>query len=301
MKLLVLAAAALVVAGGVKLGAEKCTRGPGYWCVSIENAKECHSESHCREKVWVGDHPLAQLTKPIPEEHPLQNGNCALCEMIATEVLTKLNNNATEAEVIGAMEGLCQYTPKTHSCIEFVDKYGAELWEEFVTNADVKTICQLVGFCSQEFLTVLREGKVALLYLRGRTKDIGCDACTSGMGLLKKEVLANEKAIEGQLEQTCSVLPVDKQECQQILDSVFESAVDYFESYTATQLCEMVGLCAASLETLIGPGPVLLNKQKLGKDNNCQNGPAYWCANSANAKQCNMEKFCSKRGAPTVF
>ena len=33
------------------------------------------------------------------------------------------------------------------------------------------------------------------------------------------------------------------------------------------------------------------NEQKetlIGKNNNCQNGPAYWCANSANAKQCNV-------------
>ena len=43
-------------------------------------------------------------------------------------------------------------------CIAFVDKYGAELWEEFVTNADVKTICQLVGFCSQVISQILLSG-----------------------------------------------------------------------------------------------------------------------------------------------
>jgi len=305
MKILLLAAAILASVGAIRLGAEKCTRGPGYWCINIANAKECHSEAHCREKVWVGDHPLAKLTKPIPEEHvakPVGDGNCALCEMIATEVITKLGNNATEEEVIGAMESLCEYSPKPDSCKAFVDKWGKALWEEFVKNADVKTLCQMVGFCSQEFLTILREGKVALLYLRGKTMDIGCDACTAGMGLLKKEVLSNEKAIEAQLEQTCSVLPVDKDECHQILDSVFESAVDYFESYTPEQLCQMVGLCASTLEAMMGPGPVLTNKQiKLGSDNNCQNGPAYWCATTANAKECNMEEFCTKNGAPTVF
>lgn len=296
--------ALLASVSAVRLGAEKCTRGPGYWCESIANAKQCHSEAHCREKVWVGDHPLAKLTKPIPEQQPpktVDNGNCALCEMIATEILGKLKDNATETEVIEAFEGLCEYAPKTESCKAFVDKYGKELWDEFVNNADVKTLCQLVGFCSDEFLKVLREGKVALLYLRGKARDIGCDACTAGMGLLKKEVLANEKAIEAQLEQTCSVLPVDKQECQQILDSVFEGAVDYFESYTAEQLCQMVGLCA-NLETLMGPGPVMFDQHvKLGKANDCQNGPAYWCLNAANAKECNMEEFCKEHGQPTVF
>ena len=55
---------------GVLLGANKCTRGPSHWCASIQNAKSCGagSEKYCRDKVWVGNHPLAAMTKPIPEK-----------------------------------------------------------------------------------------------------------------------------------------------------------------------------------------------------------------------------------------
>ena len=35
------------------LGADLCTRGPGYWCASLGNAKECGAFDFCEKKVWV--------------------------------------------------------------------------------------------------------------------------------------------------------------------------------------------------------------------------------------------------------
>ena len=35
------------------LGADLCTRGPGYWCESLDNAKECGAFDFCQKKVWV--------------------------------------------------------------------------------------------------------------------------------------------------------------------------------------------------------------------------------------------------------
>ncbi|KAF5275822.1 hypothetical protein FQR65_LT04060 [Abscondita terminalis] len=34
------------------LGRQKCTRGPGYWCISEETANECGAIDHCKKKVW---------------------------------------------------------------------------------------------------------------------------------------------------------------------------------------------------------------------------------------------------------
>ncbi|XP_076272655.1 prosaposin-like [Rhynchophorus ferrugineus] len=38
--------------GSPQLGANKCTRGPGYWCLSKENAVSCNALQHCETKVW---------------------------------------------------------------------------------------------------------------------------------------------------------------------------------------------------------------------------------------------------------
>ncbi|XP_076272654.1 prosaposin-like [Rhynchophorus ferrugineus] len=34
------------------LGANKCTRGPGYWCLSRENALSCNTLQYCETRVW---------------------------------------------------------------------------------------------------------------------------------------------------------------------------------------------------------------------------------------------------------
>ena len=60
---------------GVLLGSDRCTWGPAYWCESVENVKECGKNTleHCRNKVWVGDHPLAGITDPIFEDEEKEN------------------------------------------------------------------------------------------------------------------------------------------------------------------------------------------------------------------------------------
>jgi hypothetical protein len=35
-----------------RLGEEKCTYGPSYWCENYKQAVECQAIEHCREYVW---------------------------------------------------------------------------------------------------------------------------------------------------------------------------------------------------------------------------------------------------------
>ncbi|KAM8851531.1 prosaposin [Synchiropus picturatus] len=35
------------------LGTELCTRGPGYWCKSLETALQCNAVDHCKRHMWV--------------------------------------------------------------------------------------------------------------------------------------------------------------------------------------------------------------------------------------------------------
>lgn len=35
------------------LGADMCTRGPAYWCDSLDNAQECQAFDFCEKKVWI--------------------------------------------------------------------------------------------------------------------------------------------------------------------------------------------------------------------------------------------------------
>jgi len=319
------------------LGANKCTFGPAHWCASLENAKACGkgSQEFCRQKVWVGSHPLAnwaeekvakpkELTEEQKEkiknkmvnkmmggytEHKV-GGNCQLCELIAREAFSKLKNNATEDEIIGDMEKLCDIIPSSYeeSCRNFVEEYGKEFWEAFINNVDVHDLCTYLGLCSAEFLSIVKVNNVMGKVLAKNVAGIECDTCSAVMGLVQKEVLQNEEALEGLLDEICSTLPVDQSQCDDTINGMFEALVSLFESYTTTELCQMIGMCSSMMDTLLGPGPVALGQDGqtagaalLGQDDSCQNGPAYWCASPENAKECQMEQYCKEQADALVF
>lgn len=320
-KTLVLAVV-LAAASCVRLGANKCTWGPGYWCKGLETAKECGTENHCRTKVWVGNHPLAKITSPVPNDNNIppaaaagsppkevEGGNCAICELVGKEIFNKMKENATEAEFIAELDTLCEYVPGTDTCKSFVDEYGKMFYEEFIENASVKDLCTYLGFCSAEFISILKSGKVMSHLISKDVGGIGCDSCQSIMALMQKEVLTNQKALEGMLDQVCSVIPVDQAECDSTINGLFEATVSILESYKPLELCQMVGVCSDMKDQLLGVGPVKFGQvgqtgpasMNLGTDDSCQNGPAFWCSSEENARLCKAEDFCKKNDAPLVF
>jgi len=246
-------------------------------------------------------------------DHKL-GGNCALCELIAKEVFSKLKGNDTEQMIIDDMDKICELLPSsfTASCEQFVEEYGKEFWEAFVENVDVHDLCTYIGLCSSEFLSIVKEGNMMAHFLSKNVEGIGCDTCSAVMGLVQKEALANEKQLESLLDQACAVLPVDQSTCDDTVNGMFEALISLFESYKPEELCQMISLCPKEtlFDTLMGPGPVALGqpgmtgvaspKNVLGEDDSCQNGPAYWCASPENARECKMEEFCKKESA-TVF
>jgi len=257
------------------LGAKKCTWGPSYWCDSLENAKECGggSEQHCREKVWIGDHPLAdKLTKPIPEE-AVENfkANCALCELIGNKIFEKLTNNATEEEVIEEMELVCDILPSSYkdTCMEYVEEYGKIFYEAFVETADVHEICVMLGLCSAEFMRIVETTQLLPALMSGGVQDIPCDACQSLTALVQKEVLANEADIEALLDEVCAILPVDQKECDEAVNQMFDAAVQFFENYTPLELCQLAGVCENNLaDSVFGVGPVEFGQEGQRVENN---------------------------------
>jgi len=301
----------LAVTSGVLLGSDRCTWGPAYWCESVENVKECGKETldHCRTKVWVGDHPLAGMTDPIFEDEEKENkvdtGSCTICELIGEQIFEKLRNNATEEEILADFETVCQYCPNPDTCKNYVEVYGKMFLDAFVNDVDVKEVCTVMGLCSEEFQNIMRQATIMSALLSKNVGDIGCDTCVSLAGLVQKEVLANEKQIETMLDQVCSVVPVDQSECDSFVNSAFETAISLFESYKAEELCQMAGLCQAGADdasALLGVGPVDISGSTdlLGKDDDCENGPSFWCASEENAKKCNMVDFCKNANTETT-
>jgi len=283
---------------GMQVGRDVCTRGPGYWCATVNNAKECNTERHCREKVWIGKHPLAKLTKPIPEDKKTSGGNCAICELIGNKVVEKMTDNATETEAVKEMEGMCKVFPASEKskCVRFMDKYAKDFYELLVNDVNVHDICTYVGMCTEKFLTIMREGKVLGTMMKNKYKDIGCDTCEAGIALIQKESKDHQKDIEALLDKLCGMLPVDEAECDSIINTIFEEGIDYFDSLTPKEACQLLGMCSSGLYNIgILPVEQVQKPVMLGKSHHCQNGPAYWCSTPNTMKECNAEEFCKKQ------
>jgi saposin len=315
----------LIVATGtaLKLGSDRCTWGPSYWCKGVETAQECNTEEHCRAKVWVGNHPLAKLTSPLPNDNdipasasdgrPTASGSsCAVCELIGQEIFKKMKENATEAEFLDELDSLCEYTPASTvaSCKSFVDEYGKEFYEAFIENASVHDLCTYLGLCSQEFKVIMTKGRVFAALLSQDLSSVSCDSCQALMSLIQKEALSNEKYIEGLLDEICVSIPVDQDECSSTINGMFEAFISIMESYTPTELCQMVGMCSDLAEQLLGVAPVKFGqlgqtgpaaRSNLGTDDSCENGPSYWCSSEETAVQCEAVEFCKSNGTPIVF
>lgn len=314
------------------LGANECTWGPSHWCASFDNAKNCGPGAieHCIRTKAVG---FVGLTKPIPENvaalvHPGKaprkpvmfdalralsekklGSNCALCEMIAGQIISKLKTNATEEEIIEELEAGCDYLPGSYkdSCKEFVKEYGVEFWTYLVDSTSAEEVCTMFGLCSQEFNDIMEDGKVLAALLSRNVGSIGCDTCDSLMSLVQKETLANKADIEAMLDQICAIIPVDQHTCDDTVNGLYEAAIQLLESYKPNELCQMIGLCPAGfLAPLFAPGPVALGQEGMlgvaappapllgdGEDP-CTKGPGFWCSTPQNIKRCRQEEFCAE-------
>lgn len=314
------------------LGANECTWGPSHWCASFENAKKCGSGAvtHCIRTKAVG---FEGLTMPIPENvaslvHPGQppkkpvmfdalralsekklGSNCALCEMIAAQIISKLKTNATEEEIIEELEAGCDYLPGSYkdSCVQFVKEYGVEFWTYLVESTSAKEVCTMFGLCSAEFNAIMEDGKVLAAILSRNLGSIGCDTCESLMSLVQKEFVANKADIEAMLDGICDVIPVDHKTCDDTVNGLYEAAEGLFESYEPKKLCQMIGLCDAGLlaPLFAAPGPVVLGQEGMSGvaapsapllgdgDDPCTKGPSFWCSTPEVIKRCEQEEFCA--------
>lgn len=233
----------LVLTQDYKLGAEKCTWGPAYWCKTKENADECNAVSHC-EKVWKKE-----------------SSNCAFCELIGEKVMEWLKQNKTEEEIVTEMETFCQWCPNKETCKKYIDEYGKEFIDFVLEAENVHDLCTYLGLCSKDFLDIMKQSQVAAALMSKKVADVGCDTCTAVVGLVQTELKENEKEIEDTLNGICSSIPVQQDECQEFIDTIFEEAVAYFESMTSQEVCQELGLCASDYSHLLGITPVELGQE----------------------------------------
>jgi saposin len=130
----------------------------------------------------------------------LANTECAACEWIMAELEQLLSNNATEAEIIIAVEKVCTYLPSslTGVCQQLVAMYGPQIVQEFVNNEDPAAICAKLDLC-----------KSSEVEMPEAPATLECAVCEWVMAELEQLVSSNstETEIIDALEKVCTYLP----------------------------------------------------------------------------------------------
>ncbi|KAM9727209.1 prosaposin [Menidia menidia] len=207
---------------------------------------------------------------------------CAICEFVMKQLESMLEDQATEEEVIKAVEKVCTFLPSSLSgqCKDLIETYGQAIIELLVQQADPKTICTVLALCNDA-----SRAYVAKLD-QTRFKAGGfCDVCKLAVnyvdGILEKN--ATEAEIEEAVKKVCSFLPDSyKTECDQLIEQYEPMLVQLLlQMLDPDFVCTKLGACPEAARRLLGT-------------EQCTWGPEFWCKNMETATRCNAVAHCQR-------
>ncbi|XP_044069252.1 prosaposin isoform X2 [Siniperca chuatsi] len=219
-------------------------------------------------------------TKPMVRVR--DSPTCAICEFVMKQLETMLEDQATEEEVIQAVEKVCTFLPSTLSaqCKDLVETYGEAIIQLLVQQADPKTVCTVLALCngaSRAYVPALDQTR----YKAGGY----CEVCKMAVGYIDGilEKNATEAQIEEAVRKVCSFLPDSFQtECDQMIEQYEPILVQLLlQMLDPDFVCMKVGACPEAVRRLLGT-------------EQCSWGPAFWCKNMETATRCNAVAHCKR-------
>uniref|UniRef100_A0A8C6V6G8 Prosaposin n=1 Tax=Neogobius melanostomus TaxID=47308 RepID=A0A8C6V6G8_9GOBI len=207
---------------------------------------------------------------------------CAVCEFVMKQLEDTLGDQTTEQEVIDAVEKVCTFLPSSlrGQCKDLIDTYGKAIIELLVQEADPKTVCTVLGLCtdsSRHYVAALDEA---------RFKAGGfCEVCKLAVnyvdGILEQN--ATEAQIEEAVKKVCNFLPKAYQtECDQLIEQYEPTLVQLLlQMMDPDFVCMKMGACPGAVKRLLGT-------------EQCSWGPSFWCKSMETATRCNAVEHCKR-------
>ncbi|XP_028967063.1 uncharacterized protein LOC100907708 [Galendromus occidentalis] len=169
---------------------------------------------------------------------------CAECEQIAGYIVEALNDNRTEENIKAVLEKTCAACPAIEKCQEVIDENVDKLFELLREEVTVEKICQTIGLCGSR--------KLASTPVRSpeRVQGQTCELCRTVTHFLIDELKDNktDEAVLEVLERVCKVLPVDRVECDNAIDTYGQIIISMIrQNVSADQICSAIGLCSSRM------------------------------------------------------
>ena len=161
-------AAALLcgLAESLKLGSERCTWGPSYWCKSVETADECGegARAHCRKHVWKAAKPVKSFVETLDVDQALspfmlrdvsiseqdkKKGvvPCSECLTIvsALDVVVKKGGSLTKDALLKTCDTVLAHDAKLKAkCENIVNR----AYDMLIKKTNPEKVCQALHSCS---------------------------------------------------------------------------------------------------------------------------------------------------------
>nr|XP_046258353.1 prosaposin isoform X2 [Scatophagus argus] len=230
--------------------------------------------------------PATKVESATDKSNPMvrvrDSNMCAICEFVMKQLESMLEDQATEEEVIQAVEKVCTLLPSSLSgqCKDLIETYGQAIIELLVQQADPKTVCTVLALCNEA-----HRAYVAVLD-QTRFKVGGyCEVCKLAVTYVDEilEKNATEAQIEEAVRKACSFLPDSLQtECDQLVEQYEPVLVQLIlQMLDPDFVCMKVGACPEAERRLLGT-------------EQCSWGPDYWCKNMETATRCNAVAHCKR-------
>jgi len=280
-------------------------------------ATELDPTTRCRSLGFCTSFVAVFKSVPMLEIHPGKPASpsvgasvqCILCEYVIGELKTLIGTNATEAEVIAAVDKVCNILPKTvaDSCRSFIDTYGPAIIKLLISDLDPDQICTEIGLCDSS-ATKKSPITPALPAVVGDAET--CAVCETIVQYLEAllEQNATTAEVEAALQKICGYLPESMtKQCNDIVQQYGLLIIHYISTMASPEkVCTLVGVCtqrsaALKMATLlparqgeVKEEEIVTKKVPLLGQNECTWGPAYWCASRENADKCNAVDHCKR-------
>eukprot|EP01129_Flabellula_baltica_P004768 TRINITY_DN1688_c0_g1_i1.p1 TRINITY_DN1688_c0_g1~~TRINITY_DN1688_c0_g1_i1.p1 ORF type:complete len:210 (-),score=48.66 TRINITY_DN1688_c0_g1_i1:34-642(-) len=191
---------------------------------------------------------LLSVISAAPVKSQLENKPyCVICEFVIRELENYIVDNATEAQIISAVENVCDVLPGSiaPTCHQLIREEGQSIIELLIATETPEVICTKLTLCdpTKEYLI-----RAALEMQKRISSGPLCQVCELAVQLVENELARNSTivVIEHEIENTlCNFISYLKKPCDSFVEEYTPIIINYIiKNQSPEHLCkDELGLC----------------------------------------------------------
>jgi len=183
------------------------------------------------------------------EKRAVQQGTCAVCQLVVTTVEAFLKSNATIDQIEQKLDQLCEALPSPYDaqCVDLVNTNLPQIIEWLEQNETPQAVCAQLDLCSSTLQRPLNTKVLRPRLALKKEKDPACSVCRLVVQLVEAHLRLNATLpeLEAKLDQVCAGLPAPYNgQCVLTVATYLPQIVQWIEqNEDPKKVCAELGLC----------------------------------------------------------